>query len=55
MELVSHIKKKKTECNVMIGRNGFLNIFTVKLFNLHSSNFIEYLIKCAADDGICVL
>lgn len=39
----------------MIARNGFLHIFTVKLFNLHSSNFTEYLIKCPADDEMCVV
>lgn len=44
MELVSHITKKqnKTEINVMIGRNGFLNTFTAKLFTLQSGNFFEY-------------
>lgn len=57
MELVSHITKKqnKTEINVMMGRNGFLYTFTVKLFALQSGNFFEYLIKCPADDGMCVV
>lgn len=39
----------------MMGRNGFLYTFTVKLFALQSGNFFEYLTKCPADDGMCVV